>query len=379
MDKVGFIDTDAHVIEPDYVWESYLEPKYRDDAPVLARVGYREGDQGFGFYNDVTIDGLEMPIGSHGILSVMPDLHESYDDYVRAGFPVSSYIDAMDRTGISHMVLYPSAGLYTNQAPTTKAAAGAAYRRAYNNWLHDFCSDGGGRLVGAGALDLRDPEEAAREAIRCVDELGFKAVTINPSPVGPYHLSDPEMDRLWATIADLNVPIGVHVGALNPSDPFIFEYFSDDARLARAVSAFTIGNMIACAAFVVGGVLERHPTLRVVHLESGAGWAAIWLYRLQVGNQGGRKGLPTPGLTMEPIDYWRRQCYVSTEPDDPGIRQVVEAIGDDNIVIATDFGHPEGRHYSRTIEEIQALPGVSDETKRKMMWSNALKLYPIEV
>jgi predicted TIM-barrel fold metal-dependent hydrolase len=184
------------------------------------------------------------------------------------------------------------------------------------------------------------------------------------------------MDRLWATVAELEVPVGVHVGAKNASDPFLLQYLPGLGAI-QGIAAFIIGNMIASAGFIAGGVLERHPTLRVVHLESGAGWAAFWLYRLQARNQGGFKEIELPGLTMEPIDYWRRQCYISADPDDPGIKQVFDAIGDDNIVVATDFGHPEGRYYGKAIEEIERLP-VSEESKRKMMWDNALKLYGIK-
>jgi predicted TIM-barrel fold metal-dependent hydrolase len=201
---------------------------------------------------------------------------------------------------------------------------------------------------------------------------------INPSPVGPYPLYDRAMDRLWATISDLNVPVGVHCGALNASDKLLYDYFPN-LLYAQGVSAFAIGNMIACASLIIGGVLERHPKLRVAHLEAGSGWVAFWLYRLQVAGQGSNKGGTIPGLTMEPIDYWRRQCFISTEPDDPGIKQVIDAVGDDNLVLATDFSHPEGRHYSRAVKDINELPEVSKESKRKLMWDNALKLYPIDV
>jgi predicted TIM-barrel fold metal-dependent hydrolase len=376
MSTFGFIDTDSHAVEPNDLWARYLEPKYRDDAPVV-RVGYSQVESGFGFFNSVSAGGYDMPIGFFDEVEVMPDLGEAYDDYARAGFQAGCYIDAMDRTRVDCMVLYPSAGLYTNQAPSTKADVAAAYSRAYNNWLYDFCSGGDHRLVGAGMLDMRDPELAGQEAVRCVNELGFKAVTINPAPVGPYRIFQPEMDRLWATIADLNVPVGVHVGALSPSDPMLYDYFPG-LIWAQGISAFTIGNMIASAQFIIGGVLDRHPTLRVVHLESGSGWVASWLYRLRVANQGGNKDLPIP-LPMDPIDYWRRQCFVSTEPDDPGIKQVIDAVGDENIVAATDFGHPEGRHYVRAADEMEARSDVTDESKRKIMWENALKLYPIDI
>jgi predicted TIM-barrel fold metal-dependent hydrolase len=167
MASQGFFDTDSHVVEPDDLWDKYLDPKFRADAPVT-RVGYKTDHRSFGFYNDISVGGVDMPFGFFGQMSQMDDLGEVYDEYARAGFPASSYLDAMDKTGIDYMVLHPSACLYTNQAPATRTDAAAAYRRAYNDWLHDFCADSGKRLIGAGALDLRDPEMAAKEAIRSV-------------------------------------------------------------------------------------------------------------------------------------------------------------------------------------------------------------------
>jgi predicted TIM-barrel fold metal-dependent hydrolase len=79
---------------------------------------------------------------------------------------------------------------------------------------------------------------------------------------------------------------------------------------------------------------------------------------------------------MKPVEYFMRQCYISADPDDPGIEQVVNVLGDANVVTATDFGHVEGRGYAHAIDEILALP-LSDETKRKVMWDNAAKLYGI--
>ena len=59
---------------------------------------------------------------------------------------------------------------------------------------------------------------------RCVKEYGFKALHINPAPVGGHHLYEPCYDRLWATISDLNVPVGVHVSAYNATDPMLQVY-----------------------------------------------------------------------------------------------------------------------------------------------------------
>jgi predicted TIM-barrel fold metal-dependent hydrolase len=381
MSGVRFIDADSHILEPNDIWQKYLEPKFRSEMPRIYTGYYEEDSKGasnaLAFFNDVSVGGYDMPLeGVFGKPVIMPGLGEAYDDYARQGFPPRCYVDAMERLGIDYMVVYPTAGLYSCAAPTLSAPGAAAIRRAYNNWLYDFCSEAGERLVGAGSLDLRDPQAAATEATRCVKELGFKAVHINPVPVGEHRLYEPCYDRLWATISDLDVPVGVHVGALNACDPMLYHYLPGLA-MAEGITAFSIGNMLASTAFIMGGVLERHPKLRVVHLESGAGWAAFWMYRLAAGVQGGSKGLPIPGLKMAPVEYFQRQCYISADPDDPGIKQVIDTIGDDNVVVATDFGHPEGRHYIRAVEEVLSLPGVSEASKHKIMWDNALKLYPI--
>jgi predicted TIM-barrel fold metal-dependent hydrolase len=284
---------------------------------------------------------------------------------------------AMERTGIDYMVVYPSAGLLTTAVPELAADTAAAYRRAYNNWLHDFCSAAGGRVFGAASVDLRDAEEAAREARRCVKEFDFKAVHINPVPVGEHRLYDDFYEPLWQALEDLNVPLAVHTGTGTAADEMLYHYLPR-LRTAQTTVAFTIGNILACTALIMGGVLERHPKLRVVHLESGAGWVAFWLDRLAASVQGGFRGLDIPGLKMHPIDYFQRQCYISADPDDPGIKQVIEVMGDNNLVTATDFSHPEGRRYAWAVKEMLELPGVADESKRKIMWDNALKLYPIQ-
>jgi uncharacterized protein len=212
-------------------------------------------------------------------------------------------------------------------------------------------------VFGAASVDLRDAEEAAREARRCVKQFDFKAVHINPVPVGQHRLYDTFYEPLWATLEDLNVPLAIHTGTGTAADDMLYHYLPG-LRTAQTTVAFTIGNMFACTALIMGGVLERHPKLRVVHLESGAGWVPFWLDRLSASVQGGFRGLEIPGLKLSPREYFQRQCYISADPDDPGIRQVIEYLGDENIVTATDFAHPEGRRYAWAVKEMLELPGV---------------------
>ena len=68
---------------------------------------------------------------------------------------------------------------------------------------------------------------------------------------------------------------------------------------------------------------------------------------------------------------------MAADQDDPGIAPLIDAIGDHMIVGATDFCHPEGRKYFRAKQDMPDLPDVSMESKRKVLWDNALRAYPI--
>ena len=70
-------------------------------------------------------------------------------------------------------------------------------------------------------------------------------------------------------------------GANHPFDQGLLDYLPG-LRNCRATVSFVMGSMLACTGFIMGGVLERHPQLKLVFLESGCGWAAFWLDRLEV-------------------------------------------------------------------------------------------------
>ena len=68
----GFIDADSHILEPDDIWERYLDPEFRDEMPKT-RCWY-EGEQSMGFGFTIDVGGYNMPIGVPHMLTVLPGL-----------------------------------------------------------------------------------------------------------------------------------------------------------------------------------------------------------------------------------------------------------------------------------------------------------------
>tara|TARA_B100000949_G_scaffold172027_1_gene152488 strand:- start:1773 stop:2243 length:471 start_codon:yes stop_codon:yes gene_type:complete len=131
--------------------------------------------------------------------------------------------------------------------------------------------------------------------------------------------------------------------------------------------------MLALGAITTGGVLKRFPGLRVGFLEGNCGWLPWWLDRLddQWEKYGGGEAIQLDAL---PSDYFKRQCFIGTDVDEALLRVVIDEIGDENIVMSTDYPHADGPYPNGT-QIFLELPGVSLESKRKILWKNCLSLY----
>jgi len=389
--KLRMVDIDSHVIEPDDMWEKYLEPEFRSEMPHTW-VGY-EGDPiafKFGLVVPSALAGAQYVMGSAsptgeavdnpGFSEFLDYSNSRYADWAKKGFGPEVYKEALPEAGIEYMVLYPTVGLHATAVPTLSAATAAAFRRAYNRWQGDFTKAAGSRVIGSTNIDLRDPAEAAREVRFCTKEFGNRSVYANPTPVGNQPLFHESFEPLWDAMEELDVPLAFH-GCIGSAAETITKMFLTGlgSQTDRGEVAFGIHYMMQLAALIRGGVLARHPKLRVGFMESGVGWAPWFVDRMDAGNQGGLRDLPHANLAdLDPSDYYKRQCYIAAEQTDPGAAFYVQTFGSDNICLSTDFGHPEGRHYNKAIEEWMALPGLEMDVKEKAMWDNGLRLYGIQ-
>lgn len=371
------IDADSHMMEPDEIWDKYVDPEFRPWGP--------SGPYGKPSHPDLATKGFSMTNGGlayiHDGDGKLITYAEKYKPYIERKFDAKAFLMYMDVASIDYMVLYPTQALGLTsrvksrglQLQSPKIAA--ALWRAYNNWVYDFCNKGEGRLFGSGGIDLRDADMAAKEVRRCVKELGLKAVFLLPQPALGIPLHDPYYDVLWAEIAEQGIPLGIH---FSQGCTRIGQEYWGEWQLGRAATSFPIEYMMTCISMSGGGVLERHPNLKIIFLESGAGWVPFFLWWSDdKWHQG--SGLSSRLTQQPPSYYFRRQCWVSGEPDEPGFDHLVRSGLENNLMTATDFPHPEDVHFPRVLDEFYKVQSqvLTDDQIRKVLWDNPARLYNI--
>jgi predicted TIM-barrel fold metal-dependent hydrolase len=381
--KNGFkvMDSDLHTMEPDDLWARYLDEPFRKFAPRFARAA--DGPP-----NQPTIRVGELAIGEMTTrapsVRAAADLHRRtvarhphYQVAHARGYDAASHLQAMDIEGIDVAILYGTRGRQVLMHDDLAPELAAALARAHNDWTRDYCRADPARLRFAAQIAFHDVPSAVAEARRAVRELGAVAVVGNPNPVNGRHVHDPELEPLWTAIEELGVPVGFHPTGLSSLREDLARRYLDhpNGRMIGVAARNPMELMLAFASLAAGGVLERHPRLRCAFLEGTCGWLPWWLWRLDETWEKFGPGSEV-SVSARPSEYFFRQCWVATDADETVLGQVVDAVGDDNIVVSTDYPHSDGL-FPRAIDEFVALGGVGEKTKAKILWDNCARLYPL--
>ena len=381
--KNGFrvLDSDLHTMEPDGLWADYLEEPFKKLAPQFLRSTDRAPNQPVIRIGDVEIaEFSKRPRTAVVGRSLQERAFARHPHYAVAharGYDAATHLQAMDIEGIDVAVIYGTRGRQVLMHDDLDPQVAAALARAHNNWTRDFCARDPRRLKFAAQLAFHDVPSAVAEARRAVRELGAIAVIGTPNPIHGRHVHDPEMEPLWTAIEELGVPVGFHpTGQSSLRDDIARRYVdTPNGRVIGVAGRNPIELMMAFGSMAAGGVLERHPGLRCAFLEGTCGWLPWYLWRLDEAWEKFGPGSEVQ-ISQLPSQYFFRQCYIATDADEKPLRQVVEAIGDDNIVVSTDYPHSDGL-FPTAIEEFVRLEGVGDKTKAKILWDNCARLYKL--
>lgn len=281
--------------------------------------------------------------------------------------PAGVLADA-DREGIDRMVLFPSLAL--GVGGFADAAFAADFARVYNRWIAEYCAQGGGRLFAAAVVPLADVE-AAVAVLREARAQGLVGAVVPPA-LADRNLDHPSLDRFYAAAADLDCPLGVH-GAPGVHLPPIGVDRFDNYVQVHCVS-FPFDQMAAMTALLSGGVFERHPRLRVAFLEAGATWVPYFLDRLHEHWEKRGDWLPG-GWKRDPRDAIAAgNVWVSCEPGETLLPAVVDALGDDFLLYASDYPHWDSE-FPDSARALRERADLSAGAREKILGGNAARFF----
>ena len=277
----------------------------------------------------------------------------------------------MDREGIEVSVNYPTALLLVNQLAPGPAAA---LCRVYNDWAFaKFTGPTDDRVRTMALVPIGDTDGALRETRRAVTELRAPGIMVSPY-CGERHLDDPALEPLWSLVEELGVAVGVHGGRGTTPPLLPMQVFRDQRRYYAMAHPF--GQMMAVGDLAMGGVLARHPSLRVAFLEAGIGWVRWYVDRLDEGWESvtGRPGEAEQAIEAPPSEYvFSGNCFFSCEPDEPGLGSYLELVGADRVVFSSDYPHFDCK-FPHSVDAIAAA-GLTDALFEKVTIANPTRLY----
>jgi predicted TIM-barrel fold metal-dependent hydrolase len=382
------ISVDDHVLEPAHVWQERLPAKHRERGPRL--VSDADGEAWVFEDKRVPTSGIQCVAGKEREeFSPEP---VTYAEMRPGCYDPVARLEDMDRAGVLASINFPSFPRFCGQVfyEATDKELGLACIKAYNDWMIDeWCGAAPGRYIPMTLIPLWDPQEAAREVERCA-ALGSRAVAFseNPAPLGLPTIHDPS--RYWepflAACADNEIVINIHVG----SSSSMMQVAPDAPPLAN----LTFGaarSEAALLAWLFADWFDRYPTLKVALSEGNVGWMPYYLERAQQVVEKQRywvsKGIEinaydqvmanapqTDLFAFDATERFRRHIFGCFIEDHAGI-SMIERIGEDNIMIETDYPHSDST-WPNCIEAARKQIGhLDEEVQYKILRGNAERLY----
>lgn len=266
---------------------------------------------------------------------------------------------AMDAAGVDVQVLATWIDL---TAYALDEASGARYARMFNEALAATAAEAPERFRALATVALQAPATAAAELRHAVTTLGLVGVEI-ATTVDGLELDDPALEPFWTAAEELRCVVVVH--------PY--------ASLAgRSVSRYALGNLlgnpaestIAIGHVIFGGVLERHPDLRLVFVHGG-GFAPYQIGRWDRGYRTDFRGA-AEHLTRSPGE-WLRTLYFDTVLHSPqSLRHLIDVVGAEHVLLGSDYpfvmGEPE------PVRALDAVDGVDDKARELILHGNLAAL-----
>lgn len=280
----------------------------------------------------------------------------SYKPFPRGGFDVERRLKDMDATGIDIHVLSATPQTYLYSLGTPAAAI-------QNNQIAKLVKQKPDRFWGIGTLPMQSGEQAAAELRRIVRTLGLRGAMFASNVMGR-NLDDPDFAPLWATAEELGAFMFVHPNNVAGADRMKSYYLNN-----------LIGNpldtTIAAACLEFGGVLDRHPKLKIC-LAHGGGFlpyqSGRWTHGWDVRPE------PKKNVPKRPEQIHKRFLYDTILHSKASLEFMIAQVGVDRVVLGSDY--PYDMAMMDCVAHVKSLE-ISDANKESILSKRAETLLTV--
>lgn len=297
-----------------------------------------------------------------------------WDEHVREVLDVGNErLENMDRSGIEYAILSLNAPAIQSVLDTETAIT---YARKANDKMADAVSAHPDRYGAFAALPMQDPEAAAGELARCVNELGFHGALVNgftqkDTPDSVIYYDIPEYRDFWATVSDLDVPFYLHPRMQIQQRA---QNYEDHPWLMSAPWGFAVETSIHALRLCGSGLFDDYPNLKIILGHLGE-FIPHGLWRIDARMRYSRRGY----RGSRPLGEIFLDHFVVTTSgffDDPAFRNTLEVMGPDKVLFCADYPFEKMQDAAGWFDSTTV---ISDEDRNKIGRSNAIELFGLNL
>ena len=285
---------------------------------------------------------------------------------------VEARLAALDSEGVDLELAFPNAILALLHWPDREVRE--VCFRIYNEYLAEIQERSKGRIYGVGLVNWWDAD-GARRTVTELKGLGLKTFLL-PLNAGkdedkrPIDYASSALDGVWEAIEESGLPVSHHIGENPPSAPIEFNGLAGAMLVSVSPFRDTFGR------YVFGGILDRHPGLRIGWFEAGINWVPSTIQDAQH-IAASFHHMSNLELQHDPQHYWDQHMMASFMVDPLGL-DLIDRIGADRVMWSTDFPHNESTYGYTGASLASVVEAVGPAAAASIVEGNAKRFLGID-
>lgn len=372
---IKIVDCDTHITEAPDMFVKRAPASFKDRVPVMKLDPDGVDRWYIGERNCGTQGGAVIRHDQNKLLGrlAFPTVDEGHS----SAYQMKPRLKMMDEMGIYAQIAFQNSGI--TQPATLRALgdneAAVMTLRIYNDVCAEYQEESGQRIFSMAHLPYWDRDAMIAEAHRCVD-LGLKGFVLPDKPEMikvPGYAND-----WWAPILELcndtGMPINFHINMSIDPNQVIWEGFPFQEKLTIYPVMASLGCAATIGNWMVSGLLDRYPKLKIGLIEAGLGWVP---FVLEMYEHQWNEMLPghSSKFSRRPREYFRDHFWTTFWFEKNGPQTQLDFVGADKVLFETDFPHPTCIYPDVQSRLADVLGGLPFDVRKKLLQDNAATLY----